>query len=148
MQLCLQSFVDLLNWLRKEEITNPPAGQGKLEERQNMNKQEFADWKAHTEASKAHWQLDEIQLHNHNRYLFYIGGCENGRFITIEADGETAIGNYSGALPCITDALFIEKHTRKFDTQEIALTKIMECLGTKFLLDFMGMRAYETRIAV
>ena len=108
-----------------------------------MTKQEFDGWKAHTEANAHHWQVDECQLHNHQRYLIYKGGVD-GKYVEIEADGKATIGTYEGALPCITDACFTVQHTRQFTSQNEALTRLIEVMGVGFLLDLQGVRAYAS----
>lgn len=110
-----------------------------------MTKQEFEIWKRHTEGSRLHWQVDEIQLHNHQRYLIYKGG-QDGKYVEVDADGKATIGTYEGALPCITDACFMVKHTKQFASQNEAMTKLIECMGTAFLLDLTGSRAYPSAL--
>lgn len=102
-----------------------------------MTKEEFKAWKQVTEASRYHWTVDRVQLHNHNRYLIYKGG-EQGQFVSVDADGTASIGTYEGAVPCITDACFKTLHSRKFETQNEAIHNLIERAGLNFLLDIMG----------
>ena len=79
-----------------------------------MNKQEFAAWQRVTKESETTWIFDYVQWKNHHNALWYLGG-QDGVFISVDHDGTAMIGNYEGAIPCITDAMFIPLHIKKFE---------------------------------
>lgn len=107
-----------------------------------MTKQEFEAWKRHTEASRHHWQVDEVMRHN-GYYMIYKGGS-SGQFITIDKTGRAAVGTYTDAVPCISDGCFVEQHSRQFANQDEALKVLVERAGLSFLLDIIGIRAYPS----
>jgi hypothetical protein len=107
-----------------------------------MTTTEYNAWKKATEASRYHWTVDQCQLANSGRYLIFKGGTA-GQFVTVEQDGTASIGTYEGAIPCITDACFQVKHTRKFANQNDAMKALIERAGLKFLLDLTGIQAYR-----
>lgn len=109
-----------------------------------MDKQEYESWMRETEGSKQHWQMDEVTRHNTGDYLLYIGGTD-GQFIRIE-NGVINIGNYEGAIPHIMESLFTVGYTSKqYRDNDEALSKLTVALGSKFLLDLLGMRVYIGR---
>lgn len=104
-----------------------------------MDKQEYAAWQAVTKSSATRWTVDQVQWLNYKRILCYKGG-ENGVYIEADPDGKVTIGNYTDADPCITDALFVPKHSKVMgqDASE-AFGKVTEKLGLGFLMNLMGL---------
>lgn len=107
-----------------------------------MTKNEFNAWKQVTEASRHHWVVDQTTLRNRRVHLIYKGG-ESGQFIEVTPEGKATIGDYVGAIPHIGEALFTPKHSRQFANGDEALAKVIEVMGLKFLLDFVGIPAYR-----
>lgn len=104
-----------------------------------MAKQEYAAWQAVTKSSETRWIVDEVQWANHKRILCYKGG-EDGVYIEADPDGKVTIGNYEGADPCITDALFYPKHSKVMGANASeAFGKVTEKLGLGFLVSMMGL---------
>ena len=101
-----------------------------------MTKQEFEDWKAHTELSTHKWTLDPIHNgKNGQNYLFHIGGCD-GQYIIID-NGDITVGDYIGALPHIGEALFQPLYNKHFDDDNTAIKVLIETAGLSFLIDIM-----------
>ena len=107
-----------------------------------MTQQEFEGWKQWTENSKRHWTVDPIRNgKNHPEMLVHIGG-ENGKFMLFYPDGMLEMGSYEGAWPHIGEALFKIEGKKKFANMDDAIARAIEAGGLKFLLDFIGSRAY------
>ena len=108
-----------------------------------MTNQELLGWLKVTDGSVRFWTVDEVTLRNKDEYLIYKGG-EAGDFIQVSEDGKLTFGTYEYAWPHIGDACFQVKSTKQFDTQSEALTKLIEVVGSSFLMDFMGVRSYRS----
>ena len=70
-----------------------------------MNQDEFLNWQRVTESSRDRWVLDLPWFLNQGTFLYYRGG-ETGVFIMVNYEGRGSFGNYSGAVPSISDAVF------------------------------------------
>ena len=102
-----------------------------------MDKNEFAAWKAETKKSETNWVFDRVMQMNSGDCLWYKGG-EDGVFILAVADGTVSIGNYEGAIPSITDALFRTSYSRKTgDDLSSAVKVALEGLGFSGLMAMM-----------
>jgi len=122
-----------------------------------MTKAEFNAWTEETKFSERNWRRDHITGDNSKLYaehpewfkgkvkpvereLLYKGG-ENGVYIEIMGDGTVSVGEYTGAIPHIGEALFTPKHSNKpmyhgkpAETLNEGFTAITERLGIGFLI--------------
>jgi hypothetical protein len=99
-----------------------------------MTQQEYDAWMQETKRSEGKWMLDEIQLYNHKRYLFYKGGT-NGQYVEITKEGLLTVGIYEGAIPHIGEAFFKRKAKKQYTNQSEALKAAIELGGMDFLID-------------
>lgn len=103
-----------------------------------MDQQEYEYWKSVTASSEHGWRFDHILHLNHNTYLWYKGGIEEGSYIMVSDDGHAEIGNYKMALPCITDAEFTTVHRNMVaDTNDKAVAIVLEKMGLAFLINWL-----------
>jgi len=102
-----------------------------------MNKAEFEEWKQHTEASKRTWTLDPIHNGQHGQdYLFHRGGID-GQFIEVTPIGLIRIGNYTGAVPHIGEAMIRVHYSKKCRDVGQALNVLVNKAGLHELSDLV-----------
>jgi hypothetical protein len=98
-----------------------------------MNATEIKAWTLETMKSEHAWRTDAVLRENQGIWLIFKGGVD-GQYIEIQPDGKATCGNYSGAMPCITDAAFEPVYTKQFDDLNQALTVITTKMGVHFLM--------------
>lgn len=84
-----------------------------------MTRGEFKTW-AQVNDPKLVWYMDQVSFYNRREMLFHTGR-HTGKYINIKGNGELSFGEYTNAVPYITDGIFKQILSKKFINQSEAV---------------------------
>ena len=104
-----------------------------------MDQTEFDGWVRQMKADRGRWSIDPIHDGQNGRdFLAYRPSHSDhtrGLYFNVSSTGELRTGNFEGAVPHIGEASFRVFWSKKFADQNEAITKMIERIGARFVLD-------------
>ncbi len=106
-----------------------------------MTPNEYTKWETHMKSQRGKWSVDLIHDGQDGRrlLLFRLDRDSSIRGVYINIDGCHAnAGTFDGAVPHMGDALYTPNWNRQFDSNNAAMTFVIERVGMPLLMGLIG----------